>query len=99
MQSLVENAKRILEVAESAADGESQDFALLIKNDGGLHFVMQSEFSMEGAASYAGAQCAFRVTRNGDGVRVAGSSGGERCVVEKRNIQGHLLRDQPLYLC
>jgi hypothetical protein len=97
MQSLVENARQIFEVAESATDRESQDFALLIKADGGLHFVMESPFSIEGAAAYAGADRAFRVTRTADGVRVTGLAGMETCVIEKRSPRNELLRDQPAY--
>ena len=76
--------------------------ALLIKPDGGLHFVMESPCSIEGAAAYGGAQSAYRVTRSGDGIRVQGQregSGGTRdqCLLESRNTRRDLLRDQPLY--
>lgn len=98
MNALFENAQRIFEVARSEQDGDSQqDFALLIRPDGGLHFVMETPFSIEGAASYAGAQTAYRVTRSRDGVRVQGRSAGGDCVLEQRNPCRELLRDQPLY--
>lgn len=98
MNPLFENAQRIFEVARSEQDGDSrQDFALLIRPDGGLHFVMETPFSIEGAASYAGAQTAYRVTRSRDGVRVQGRSAAGDCVLEQRNPCRELLRDQPLY--
>lgn len=98
MNALFENAQRIFEVARSEQDGDSrQDFALLIRPDGGLHFVMETPFSIEGAASYAGAQTAYRVTRSRDGVRVQGRSAAGDCVLEQRNPCRELLRDQPLY--
>ncbi len=101
MQSLIENARRVFEIAESTLDGEPQDFALLLKPDGGLHFVMESTFSVEGAAQHAGAHCAFRVTRSEAGVRVEAQRYGfaetTRCVVEKRFAAAELLTDQPLY--
>lgn len=98
MNPLFENAQRIFEVARSEQDGDSrQDFALLIRPDGGLHFVMETPFSIEGAASYAGAQTAYRVTRSRDGVRVQGRSAGGDCVLEQRNPCRELLRDQRLY--
>jgi hypothetical protein len=98
MGSLFENARRIFEVAQSEGGSEdSQDFALLIRPDGALHFVMESPFSLEGAAAYAGAESAFRITRSRDGVRVQGRSGSGDCVLEERNPVRDLLRDQPLY--
>jgi hypothetical protein len=95
MGTLFENTQRIFEVAQSG--GDNQDFALLIRPDGGLHFVMESPFSIEGAAAYAGAQSAFRVTRSRDGVRVQGRSGSGDCVLEERSPIREMLRDQPLY--
>jgi hypothetical protein len=101
MDSLVENTQRIFDVARSAADGgndhDNQDFALMIRPDGVLHFVMESPFSIEGAASHAGAQSAWRITRSREGVRVQGRSGSRDCVLEERSAHKELLRDQPLY--
>jgi hypothetical protein len=96
MDPLIENAQRIFDVARSG-DGDNQDFALLIRPDGAMHFIMESPFSIEGAAAYGGAQCAFRITRSRDGVRVQGRSGDRKCVLEERNPHRGLLRDQPLY--
>jgi hypothetical protein len=103
MDSLLENAQRIFDVARSGAtvsgttDGANQDFALLIRPDGALHFVMESPFSIEGAAIHAGAQSAYRITRSRDGVRVHGQSGGRDCILEERSAHRELLRDQPFY--
>jgi hypothetical protein len=106
MDSFLENAQRIFDVARVASgagpSAEPQDFALLIKPDGGLHFVMESPFSMEGAAASVGAQSAYRVTRSTEGTRVHGLRAGkggdsEQCLLETRNIRRSLLRDQPLY--
>ena len=46
MDSFLVNAQRIFDVASSASGNE--DFALLIRPDGGLHFVMESPFSLRG---------------------------------------------------
>lgn len=97
MLSLLENARKIFETARSIGDGESGDFALVVKPDGGLHFLMESPCSMHGAASYAGGSNVFRITRAGTGVRVEGASGTESCVLESRGARVELLRDQPLY--
>src|ERR1019366_2637822 len=101
MDSLLENARRIFDVARSGRDGgndgDNQDFALLIRPDGVLHFVMESPFSIEGAAIHAGAQSAYRITRSRDGVRVQGRSAGrggvlEECLLEERSAHRELLR-------
>jgi len=102
MDSFFENAQRIFDVARSGAvspdsNGEDRDFALLIRPDGGLHFVMESPFSLEAAAIHGGASIAYRVSTSRDGVRVQGRSGGKDCVIEERNPAKQLLRDQPLY--
>ena len=101
MDTLFENAHRIFDVARSAAATDNQDFALLIRPDGGLHFVMESPFSMEAAAVHYGARTAYRITRTGDGVRVDGRGGGRNCVLEESSVprafSKEMLRDQPLY--
>jgi hypothetical protein len=99
MDRFFENAERIFDVARSCADAESQDFALLVHPDGGLHFVMESPFSIESAAAHAGARIGYRITRSPDGVRVQGYSAGRNCVLEERASPRAqlLLRDQPLY--
>jgi hypothetical protein len=106
MDTLFENAHRIFDVARSAAAAGNQDFALLIRPDGGLHFVMESPFSMEAVALHCGARTAYRITRSGDGVRVDGRGGGRNCVLEESSaskafskdaFSKEMLRDQPLY--
>jgi hypothetical protein len=102
----LENAQKIFDVARSDESTEPNDFALLIRPDGGLHFVMESsldrlEAKMEEAPS------AYRVTRAGNGeVRVAGRNGDQECLLTQRASQkakqpgrfsAELLRDQPLY--
>ena len=100
---LFENARRIFDVASAGpADcHEPQDFALLIRPDGGMRFVMESPFSIEAAAIDAGAQSAFRITRSRDGVRVEGRSASGDCILHQRNAQPNpcrmLLPDRPLY--
>jgi hypothetical protein len=101
MNTFFENAHRIFDVARSAATAGDQDFALLVRPDGGLHFVMESPFSIEAAALHCGARTAYRITRSRDGVRVNGRSAGGNCVLEEssapRAFSKEMLRDQPLY--
>ncbi|MDP9054453.1 MAG: hypothetical protein M3N93_09160 [Acidobacteriota bacterium] len=102
MDSFLENAHRIFEVARTAGSEQPRDFALLVKTDGGLHFLMDTPFSLEAAAGYAGARSAYRITRSIDGIRVQGQRAGrngesEECVLESRSVRRDLLRDLPLY--
>jgi hypothetical protein len=105
VDSFLENAQRIFDIARSeiSGPGESsdQDFVLLIGADGGLSFVMESPAS----APFADARIAYRVTRTArEGVRVAGRSGTRECVLREtrqpageRRFARELLRDRPLY--
>jgi len=97
MDNVFRNAQEIFDVARAGANGDNSDFALLIRADGGLHFVMESEFSIEAAAIHAGAASAYRITRSRDGVRVQGRTFGADCVLEERNVARELLRDQARY--
>jgi hypothetical protein len=109
----LENAQKIFDVARSDESTEPNDFALLIRPDGGLHFVMESPLSrldaqLEEAASVHGdPRIAYRVTKSHRGeVRVAGRNGDRECLLTQRASQNplrpgrfsaELLRDQPLY--
>jgi hypothetical protein len=94
------NAQHILNVAKSDSSGEHSEFALLIRPDGGIHMIMESELTLDAAAIEAGAKTAYRVTRSANGVRVTGSEGQRHCQLEegvRPRIAAELLRDQPLY--
>src|SRR5215472_17272159 len=90
---LLENAQRIFDVARAADAADLKDFALLIRPDGSLHFVMEAPFSIEAAAIHAGARSAFRVTRSREGVRVEGHSASRDCIIEERRPVKTLLPD------
>ena len=107
MDVFLENAQRIFDVARSDGSSEPSDFALLIRPDGGLHFVMDSpcmsDTTLDAAAIHGGARLAYRVTRtDGGGVRVTGRNGNQECTLEQRPSHysgaAGLLRDQPFYL-
>jgi hypothetical protein len=105
VDTFLENARRIFEVARSDDSAEPNDFALLIRPDGGLHFVMDSpvlfDSALQSAALRADARIAYRVTRtHTGGVRVAGRDGNQECVLAQHTSPpkiNELLRDQPLY--
>jgi hypothetical protein len=105
MDSLLENARRIFDIARAGEhDGtwaDNRDFALLIRPDGVLHFIMESPFSIEASAIHAGARSAYRITRSREGVSVQGQSAEagalQHCLLEERSPRRVLLSDQPLY--
>ncbi len=104
MDTFLQNAQRIFEVARTDSSAEASDFALLVRPDGSLHVVMEAPLNLEAVAQENGAQTAYRVSRSGGGVRVSGRSGGSRCELScdpepRRTIlPSEFLRDQPLYL-
>jgi hypothetical protein len=83
----LENAQKIFDVARSDESAQPNDFALLIRPDGGLHFVMESpssllEEKLDDAAVLGEARIAYRVTRSfGGEVRVAGRNGNQECLL------------------
>jgi hypothetical protein len=83
----LENAQKIFDVARTDDNTEPKDFALLIRPDGGLHFVMESPLSLleeklDDAAVHGEARIAYRVTKSGRGeVRVAGRNGNQECLL------------------
>ena len=109
MDVFLENAQQLFDVARSDDNAEPNDFALLIRPDGGLHFVMESPLSLEAAAIHGGARTAYRVTKSAGGeIRVTGRDGNRECVLLQRApepasprvsrlFRTELLRDQPLY--
>ncbi len=103
MDTFLDNAQRIFEVARANESAESSDFALLVRPDGGLHMIMEASLSLEAAVD-AGASTAYRVTRTLEGVRVSGRTMSRDCVFEDRAARragagflAELLKDQPLY--
>ena len=99
MDTFFENANRIFDVARADSGAETSDFALLVRPDGSLHVIMESEWNLDSVALDAGAHSAYRVSRSRDGVRVSGRSGASRCELTCPGLsRSQLLRDQPLYL-
>jgi hypothetical protein len=90
VRPLVENTRRILDVAQIAGAGDDtpQEFALAIRHDGGMHFIMETPFSFEGAASYLGARSVWRIRRSRESVSVEAF---------RAPNPADFLRDQPRY--
>ena len=101
VDTFLENAQQIFDVARADSSGESSDFTLLVRPDGSLHMIMEATVNPESVALEYGAGTAYRVSRCRGSVTVSGSRGTERCSLTSgrppRPLTG-LLRDQPLYL-
>lgn len=96
--TFLQNAQEIFDVACAGAGHE--DFAVLVNESGGLHFLMNTSLRLDAAAAYTGCRTAYRVTRSRDGVRVEGQSPGQNCVLENRTperIRQQLLPNTALY--
>lgn len=102
MDTFLENAQRIFDVARADISAENSDFTLLVRPDGSLHVLMEQTVNPDSAALAQGAQTVYRVSRNQNAVTVSGRSGENRCKLTSaapaRRASGLLLRDQPLYL-
>jgi hypothetical protein len=106
VDTFLENAQRIFDVARADSGAENSEFALLVRPDGSLHIVMESSMNLDAVAAENGARTAYRVCRSRDGVRVSGQNGTSRCelscelssVRSGMPAKSALLRDQPLYL-
>lgn len=101
VSTFLDNGRRIFDVARAESTAEDIDFALMVREDGGLHLIMGSPLSLEGASVHAGAATGYRVTRSGGALKICGHSYGQTLVLEDRTAQrschSRLLRDQPLY--
>jgi hypothetical protein len=96
---LLDNAERILEVAQAAVD-EPQDLAIVIESRGGLRLLAAPDSPLVALLAQSGAAMAFRIKREAGNVRVEGRSATETCLLERRSptrSARELLRDQPRY--
>ena len=108
MTSFHDTAWQLFLAAKNAAQsdaGYSQDFAVAVRPDGGLHLFMESPFSVEGIAGHLAARSIYKVTTSNGCIRIEGRAhGGARCCFEdekradRRAPPPAPLRDQPLYL-
>ena len=84
MSRFAEQAQRILDAAESAtACGQAcSDLTVLIKHDGGIHILADSDWPLDSLAWHHGAKMAYRVSQRRGSVRVEGREGSRTCVLE-----------------
>lgn len=84
MSKFTERAGQILEAAETAAArGEAcSEMSILIGQEGGIQMIAGSDWPLDSLAAHHGSRAAYRVSRQGDGVRVEGREGARTCVME-----------------
>ncbi len=100
MSVFLENAQKIFDVARTDPSGENSDFALLFREDGGIHMLMESPLSIDAATAHTGARTGYHVVRSNGTVKVSGLNAGQSVLLEQRSPGAYsksLLRDQPLY--
>jgi hypothetical protein len=93
------DAQGIFETALAAPSHEGGSFGLMIRQDGGIHVVMDTPFTLEAMVAELGARTAFRVARERGGVKLEGFSNGRRCSIEspKMSHRAPELSSQALY--
>lgn len=84
MSRFAEYAQQILDAAEAAASrGEScSEMTILIREDGGIHMLADSDWPLDSLALHHGARTAYRVSQRFGSVRVEGREGSKRCLME-----------------
>jgi hypothetical protein len=94
-----QNASEIFEAASAAPSG-SEALTILIRPSGQLHIVDGGDSPLDALRAEHGCRTAFRVSRDGQRVRVEGRDGATRCTLESAqkpvNTLG-LFRDFPAY--
>ena len=90
------------EIFQTARQGGREDceLAILVGRDGGIHMLAGSGWELEPLRLHHGAKAAYRITRNGGGVRLEARSAGEACLLQAKPARPWraALPDFPQYL-
>ena len=100
MSRFFENANDIFEAASAAPCGSSAALTILIRPGGQIHIVDGADSPIDALQAEHGCRTAFRVSREGQRVRVEGREGGVRCTLEssRKSVDAlGLFRDFPVY--
>ncbi|HEV2199019.1 MAG TPA: hypothetical protein VGR73_04300 [Bryobacteraceae bacterium] len=83
MIRFIEQAREILEAAESASRrGMScSEWAFLITHEGTIRMIAESDWPLDSLAGEHGAQAAYRVIEDHEGLRVEARSGSRSCTI------------------
>lgn len=90
MSRFLDNAERILNVAESVhTTGHAvSDWTILIGSNGGIRMVAGNDWPLESLRAEQGAGMAYRVSRQRGSVRVEGRAGARTCLFEAGEPNG-----------
>ncbi|MBI5280480.1 MAG: hypothetical protein HY858_02270 [Candidatus Solibacter usitatus] len=102
MDGLIESARGLLEAATDSVEAGlgTGDWTIFVGPEGGMQMIAGGEGPPEHLHWSHGARSAWRVSRQGAKVRVEGSSGKQRCMLESAARDGvvrRLLDDVRLY--
>ena len=81
MSQFLRHAQEVFATACSAA-GEDCDLMLVVERSGAVRAVATPGWSLDALREHHGAAAAYRVSRSGGSVRLEGSTGSRRCVLE-----------------
>ena len=84
MQSLLENARRILDTAVEAsrARADASDWTFFVGPEGRLELIAGAELPLDSLTWSHGARMAWQLRHSPEGIHVEGRSGMQRCRLE-----------------
>ena len=100
--SFLDNVKEILQTAEAARQpGQpASNLTILYRPDGGIFFIADCDWPLDRLAADRGAKELYRVSQNGDSLRVDALAGYLSCRLESRSpadVARRLLGGPALY--
>lgn len=90
MSRFLDNAERILDIAESiqTAGHCPSDWTILVDPRGGVQMVAGNDWPLESLRAERGAGMAYRVSRQRGAIRVEGRAGARTCLFEAGKPNG-----------
>ena len=85
---LIERAQSLLDSVVASGEDPTET-TILFSPGGSMHLVAESDWPLESLAREHGADCAFRISKRHEAVRVEGQQGTERCLLERRIPMHH----------
>jgi len=85
-----ENALSIIEIAESAMEGNlaPTDWTIVIGSEGRIRILGESDWPLESLQSHHGAEMVYRVRQQGNAIRLEGRAGSRTCLFETAKLDG-----------
>jgi len=85
-----DNALRIIEIAESAMEGNlaPTEWTIVIGAEGGIRILGESDWPLDSLQSHHGAEMVYRVRQQGNAIRLEGRAGSRTCLFETAKLNG-----------